>query len=345
MPFASDWVSQTQINKGTEANNNIQAQEYDDDEDDLLDSRTPYVPTISPPSSFESFLLPLGNQQLTAFAQTAIKVSSSSTRKVSTASARSTTNESVVTDEFASAADNLSNTSTELDDISFDEEDQEIIQSLYKNDILGLASGTTNQTEANKLEKEQQEEGTPTRTKMVSFSVPVSATTTTTAEPQHFDVAEKVYEGVKTAWTFGKGFGLLKPFMNIAEGAAVKVIGIVTGVNDLETVDSNVKPHVVGIDRQFLDPAILKVLELVTPLVSKGDEFVKSILAGMKPAIKSETEKSSTTTVQGEQTVEPSPVKKNPLEGVLPLFSPSPVKKGGEECDAPETSTPVAPAH
>ena len=297
-----------------------------EEEDDLLDSPTPYVPTISPPSSFESFLLPLANQDLTAFAQTAIKVSSS--RRVS--SARSA-NESVITEDFASAADNLS-ASSDLDDISFDEEDQEIVQTVYKNDILGLS-------------RKEEEEVTKT-TKMVSFATE----TKEKEETQHFDVAEKVYEGAKTAWAFGKRFGILKPFMNIAEGAAVKVIGLVTGVDSLETVDTNVKPHLVGIDREFLDPAILKVLDLVTPLVSKGEELVKSILGKVKPAIKVVAENPPTDPVEVEtkEPIETSPVKtKNSLEGVLPLFTPSPavMKKISEECDAPETSTPVAPVH
>jgi len=296
-----------------------------EEEDDLLDSPSPYVPTISPPSSFESFLLPFANQDLTAFAQTAIKVSSS--RRVS--SGRSA-NESVITEDFASAADNLS-ASSDLDDISFDQEDQEIVQTIYKNDILGLSR--------------KEEEVTKT-VKMVSFATE----TKEKEETQHFDVAEKVYEGAKTAWNFGKSFGILSPFMSIAEGAAVKVIGLVTGVDSLETVDHNVKPHLVGIDREFLDPAILKVLDLVTPLVSKGEELVKSILGKVKPAIKAEAENPPTDPVEVEtkEPIEPSPVKtKNSLEGVLPLFTPSPavMKKISEECDAPETSTPVAPVH
>jgi len=295
--------------------------------EDLLDSPNPYVPTLSPPSSFESFLLPLGDQELTAFAQTAVKASSS--KRIS--SVRST-NESVVTDDFASAADNLS-TASDLDDISFDTEDQEVIQTIYKNDILGLSKVAIPED--------------LTRTKMVSFSVPIVAAAEKKDPVQHFDVAEKVYEGVKTAWAFGKGFGLLKPVMNLAEGAAVKVLDMVTGVKDLETVDHNVKPHVVGIDREFLDPAILKVLELVVPLVSKGEELVKSIIGATKPAIQAESVESQSDPVEVETSklpVELSPVK-NTLEGVLPLFTPSPMKKVSEECDAPETSTPIAPVH
>jgi hypothetical protein len=327
MSIASKRVSYTQ-GKTTEAIYESQAEE---DNESLLDSPSaPFVPALSPPSSFESFLLPLGGQELTAFAQTAFSVSSK--RRVS--STRST-NESVVTDDFASAADNLSASSCELDDISFDQEDQEIIRSIYKDDILGLSKLT------NPDIKEVEE---ITKSKMVSFSVPV-VVQDKKEESQHFDMADKVYEGAKSAWAFGKGFGILKPFMNLAEGTAIKVIAIVTGVENYETVDRNLKPHVVGIDREFLDPAIVKILELVTPLVCKGDELVKSMIGVMKPAIETKADETvDPTPVESTTSAEPTPVK-SPLEGVLPLFTPSPMKKLVEESDEPETSTPVAPVH
>jgi uncharacterized membrane protein len=101
----------------------------------------------------------------------------------------------------------------------------------------------------------------------------------------HFDVVENVYEGAKSVWSFGKGIIIFKPFMGVAEGAATKMLSMTTGVCTLEDADKRIKSTLIGVDEEYIDPAILKLWSVLEPIVGKGDEVFKSVLSfGSKKA-------------------------------------------------------------
>ena len=108
---------------------------------------------------------------------------------------------------------------------------------------------------------------------------PVTTTTTTTEESgvPKFDVAEHVYETAKSVWIWGKTVKAIVPILDVAEDLATKVVSAATGMNDLETVDVTMKSQIIGLDKEFLNPAILKFMEVVLPLIKKGQQTVKPI--------------------------------------------------------------------
>lgn len=138
-----------------------------------------------------------------------------------------------------------------------------------------------------------------------------------TEDPAHFDVLDHVYEGAKSAWAFGKGVVVFAPFMGLAETVAVKAVSIVTGLDSLEAVDQSILPHLKGIDKDFVDPAILKIWSLISPVVGKSEDIAKTMVAMVhkKPKIESSSE----------------PEKEEMV-------------KESTEVTAPEISTPVAAA-
>ena len=128
---------------------------------------------------------------------------------------------------------------------------------------------------------------------------------------------EHVYEGAKTAWGIGKDFVVFKPFMGLAEGVASRVVFVTTGVESLELMDKSIIPHIKGIDTDILDPAIEKLLAVLSPIIGKGEEVVKTVIGIVhKPAIKETAE---------EETAIPTP-------------------KVSSEVVSPETSTPAVSA-
>merc|ERR1719223_81180 len=113
---------------------------------------------------------------------------------------------------------------------------------------------------------------------------PTPITPTTVTPPmgvenkQEFDVVEHVYEGAKSAWAFGKGIFVLSPFMGVAEGAATKMLSLTTGVTSLEDADTHIKSTLSNVDKEFIDPAILKLWAALEPIVGKLEEVLMSVL-------------------------------------------------------------------
>lgn len=66
--------------------------------------------------------------------------------------------------------------------------------------------------------------------------------------------------------------------MGITESVAVKALELTTGVSSLESADEHIKGHLSGVDKDFIDPAILKVWSLVCPIVDKSEEVVNQIV-------------------------------------------------------------------
>jgi len=233
---------------------------------DKNQAQDPYQPP-SPPSAFEKFFLPLGNKQ-ESFGQAANHLALSKSFRSEASS--------INTQDFATAAEELSQaTDADLDDISIE-------RNFYQDDILGISHSNPEET-SNPMARRKK------KTKIVTMSTDPAETiqpnevgqteTCTTDDSPHFDVVEHVYEGVKSAWAFGKGVVVFKPLMGIAENVAVKVLSAATGVNSLDDVDKNVKPHLKGIDKEFIDPAILKIWSLIEPIVGKSEDVARSMIA------------------------------------------------------------------
>ena len=228
--------------------------------------------TLTPPSSYEKFFLPIEDQR--QFAQAASRLLTTHRPK----SSISLTSESLRTEDFATAAEDLSEAS-DLDDISIE-------KALYSNDILGLSHSILEETQ------EDEEMGSKKNRTSAAAASTATATVLTTPEPSttetaHFDVVDHVYEGVKSAWATGKNIAIFKPFMGVAEGVATKLLSVATGVDSLNAADQNIKPHVHGIDTAFIDPAIVKLWSLLEPILGKGDEVIKGVIGFVhRPAIK-----------------------------------------------------------
>lgn len=115
------------------------------------------------------------------------------------------------------------------------------------------------------------------------LSVPTVETTevskSTVAEETHtqYDVAENIYEKAKSLWSWGKTIKSVTPFLDAAEDLATKVVKSATGLDDLDSVDKSIKPHLSGFDKNTLSPAIIKIMELIAPIIEKGDKAMKPI--------------------------------------------------------------------
>mmetsp|Transcript_29468 Transcript_29468/g.34150 ORF Transcript_29468/g.34150 Transcript_29468/m.34150 type:complete len:390 (+) Transcript_29468:138-1307(+) len=307
----------------------------------------------SPPNTFEKFFLPLEGLGLDsstfALAGRRIQKNNTSTnihsnaylasrRSHSNSVTASVASESVLTEDFASAADDLSEHSY-LDDISI--EDLGPRSSSIFNDILGqgpILEETPEDEEFDMAKRKNYKKrtndtstytNTTTKTKIMS-TTPVTANTpsplvdakpapsttpapvpvpTTTEHSPKFDVIENVYEGAKTAWAFGKNIIVFKPFMGVAEGAASKVLSMTTGVSSLEDADTHIKSTLAGVDVDFIDPAILKLWSVLEPIIGKGDDVLKSVLglASNLPMIEYGKKKEEAMTSTVETIVKESP--------------------------------------
>lgn len=262
------WVSHTPETTPNEEN---------DPEEDFASAAEPKYRPPSPPSTFEKFFLPFDKTGDTSpFALAARRITTPTTRK--NQSTRSLASESIVTEDFASATENIS-VSSELDDISLDDSVQK--SSLF-NDILGkqtILEETPEEDHEMSKSKSKKTKSVPApAAEPVKETTPEPTVTVEETETSKFDVIENVYEGAKSVWAFGKNIIVFKPFMGVAEGAAAKVLSIAAGVETLEEADKNIKSTLSGVDKDFIDPAILKLWEVLEPIVGKGDEVLKTVL-------------------------------------------------------------------
>jgi len=108
----------------------------------------------------------------------------------------------------------------------------------------------------------------------------------------HIDAANHVYEGVKGAWSWGKGLMIVSPLLGVAECVTNSVVGVV-GTN-LGDIDKNIiKPNVDNLDKAVLNPAVNAVVGVVLGAASKSEEIFKPIVVSLlKPIglIKNEPE-------------------------------------------------------
>ncbi len=335
MNNSETWVSHTPETRPQE----------EQDEDFASATAESYHRPPSPPSTFEKFFLPFEATGLDTstfgLAGRSINTNTATSRKfLSSQSPSILRSESIITDDFASATEDFSLTS-DLDDISLEDTPQ---KSPIYNDILGqqtILEETPEEEHFNfdmaKRSKRSKAMASNTAvTEPTSTPAPeVKEPTTPSPEPESepvapapvddkpkFDVVENVYEGAKSAWAFGKGIIVFKPFMGVAEGAATKVLSITTGISSLEDADKQIKSTLSGVDKEFIDPAILKLWSTLEPIIGKGDEVLKTVLGFVTtkvPLLKAEEEeKTETPAVE--------------------------IKKQSDEALAPETSTPAVVA-
>lgn len=247
----------------------------------------------SPPTPYEKFFLPIGDQLQFLQAATHISSRHSRSRNFSQAS------ESIRTDEFASAAEEFDSViGSELEDL----DDISIEKTLYSNDILGLSSPIQEYEEFPEMVKANKKkivtigdatDATDTTDAPTSYaSVTADPPTPASDESQHFDVVDHVYEGAKSIWAKGKDVSVfnvafLKPFLGVAENVATKVLSVATGTDSLDSVDKNIKPRLKDFDYGLVDPALVKLWKFLEPIVGKGDQMFKGLVNMVhKPAIK-----------------------------------------------------------
>ena len=90
------------------------------------------------------------------------------------------------------------------------------------------------------------------------------------------DAAEKIYEGAKDVWAWGKNVMVVSTFLGVAEGVASKAVEIAG--TDLEEIDGQIKPHLSKLDEGILNPAIEKVVDIVLGTIGKTEEIIKPII-------------------------------------------------------------------
>lgn len=126
---------------------------------------------------------------------------------------------------------------------------------------------------------------TATTTKPVATPVPVVTTPVITPEPEEepsgFEVASKVYEGVKNLWTWGKEtVPVASHLMGFAEAVASKVVETATSgsVKEVGGLDVHLKPLVSHVDKDVVDPALIKFREVFGPVMETAVPSVIAIL-------------------------------------------------------------------
>ena len=312
MNDSKNWVSRTP------SRSSVDQQDIEEDfataADAEAEAEAPTYRSPSPPNPFEQFFLPIvtGEDSSTfalAASRTCIINNKPTPQKVSssTRSSISIASESIRTEDFASATDEFS-VNSDLDDISLHDDNQ---RSTIFNDVLGRQAileetPEEHEIDMSKKSKRNKKHTMATTKKTVTTPEPEPVSTPSSPPPvtepgpepgpeptqtpapptstpmmvenKEFDVVEHVYEGAKSVWAFGKGIIVFSPFMGVAEGAATKMLSITTGVSSLEDADKHIKSTLSNVDKEFIDPAILKLWATLGPIVGKSEEVLMSVL-------------------------------------------------------------------
>lgn len=276
----------------------------------------------SPPRPYyEKFFLPNISPE---FLNKATNIARSRNRSRSFHSSTSISEyESTRTEDFESTADFESAVSIldceELDDNSVE-------KNIYTKDPLGVSSPILEESEYREMVSKASRRKKKSKTvRVVTVEEPehqqtagdsVSSEDTPTAsapsdDSPHFDLAEHVYEHAKSVWSMGKDVSIfnihiLKPFLSVTEDVATKVLSATTGAKSLASVDETIKPHLKGIDNDIIDPAVVRLLNFMTPLVGKSEDTIKNLINMIKsPLIKFKAENMSPETkTTGESTLQ-----------------------------------------
>eukprot|EP00567_Pseudictyota_dubia_P012145 CAMPEP_0197436130 /NCGR_PEP_ID=MMETSP1175-20131217/3606_1 /TAXON_ID=1003142 /ORGANISM="Triceratium dubium, Strain CCMP147" /LENGTH=372 /DNA_ID=CAMNT_0042965341 /DNA_START=741 /DNA_END=1859 /DNA_ORIENTATION=+ len=137
----------------------------------------------------------------------------------------------------------------------------------------------------------------------------------------HFDVAQHAYSAAKNIWSFGRSIPVGGAILGLYEAAAGKVLDIIVH-KDLPGVDSEIKPHLVTLDKDIIDPAVLAIVKFFTPAVEKGGEVVGPVVSPIVATVLKIFPKQIEAEKQNEATAKQ--------------------KEAEKEATMPELSTPVA---
>ena len=98
----------------------------------------------------------------------------------------------------------------------------------------------------------------------------------------NINAAEKVYEGAKNVWGWGKEQVVISTFLGITEAIAGKVVSVVG--TDLEEIDGNIKPQLTNFDNSVLNPAVRAIVGVIMNAAGKSESFLKPIIVSvLKP--------------------------------------------------------------
>lgn len=274
--------SEVDVSSGSMSHDTIEARVNDD-----TNSNVDHHPTLSPPRPAERlFLSDVPTQTVSAAALAEqIHLSSPSRRgymSVQTdASGWVTAAGDLEDDSFSCDASPklppISTLSSDTAKTFFSETDDEesAYERLFKKDILSRKIRDLSEVD----------EDTYLNSEMTTPSTSSSSSSTKffpTEVPQHVDAAEKVYDTVKGAWSWGKGVTIFKPFLGVTEAIAGKVVSLVG--SDLVSVDDAVVHKLHAIDNSMLNPAIAAILGLLLGAAGKTEDALKPLLLSiLKP--------------------------------------------------------------
>lgn len=146
-------------------------------------------------------------------------------------------------------------------------------------------------------------------------------------EIRRYEMADQVYEKAKKAWSFGKGVSVLKPIMGLAEGVAAKAFSVTVGVDDLEKADILIRGHLNSLDKDLVDPAINRLLEVISPYVKKGDDIVQTIigLKGKKISQEAEVETTESSDIVEDTAIDTKPPPSDEIKPQSDKITPTPI--------------------
>lgn len=228
-----------------------------DSEGEFMSSSPQAHPALSPAAPFESFFISsqLKTSNLSAFALAA-QIHRNTGRSLSGRSNASGI--SVATDDFASTCENSCDLNAEEANYIHNYSDY-----LFGKDVLVhsrepiLVIEEINYQDANE--------------------------DMSTTDESTVNAAQQAYEGAKGVWTWGKGIPLLGFAEGVAEAVAKKLVSVAG--TSFEDIDANVKPHISGLDKDILNPAINKIVGIIMAGISKGDATFRPIFMAIAPPI------------------------------------------------------------
>lgn len=113
------------------------------------------------------------------------------------------------------------------------------------------------------------------KSKTIATGTTVPTKPTAEEEP-HFDTATHLYSTAKSAWSWSRSLPLAGPILGLYETAGVKILTTATK-KDATTLDSEIAHHIGGLDKDVIDPAISKILQIIWPGVEKVEDIVKTL--------------------------------------------------------------------
>jgi len=108
----------------------------------------------------------------------------------------------------------------------------------------------------------------------------MSSSSSSSTASKAADPAEKIYDGVKGIWGWGKGVMVLSPFLGFAEGVAGKVVELATG-STLSDVDGGIKSNLTKVDKQYINPAIEALIKALLGAFHKSEDVIKPLVESL----------------------------------------------------------------